>query len=163
MVYPRHLHNLKFVFKLSKTDGASKLCFRSIQTAKMESFFLAPILLHFQSQILLFLVYQNYSFGRNSNLEEPTIGWIQLSGKSYLIGCANLSRQTPNLGLTDILGCYPLALALQWIASLKESHFGVLLRNTELHNFYQLGSWLMFCPGSCSWMLNCTYTVRCLP
>jgi len=37
----------------------------------MDSLLLARSLLHFHSQILLFTMYQNYSFGRNSNLVKP--------------------------------------------------------------------------------------------
>jgi len=62
----------KFVFKLSKSDGASKLCFRSIPTAKkMESPLLTRILLHFHSQIALLSTHQNDSFGGNTNSENP--------------------------------------------------------------------------------------------
>jgi len=66
------LSDCKFVFKLSKSDEASKLCFRSIATAKMGPLLLARILLHFHSQIALLSTCQNDSFGGNTNSENPS-------------------------------------------------------------------------------------------
>jgi len=144
-VYPRHLHkhsylslsNCNFMFKLSKTEVAPKFVSIILQLSKTVAPLLAPISLHFRSQILL-PVYQNDSITRNSNSEKPhrpnLIFWKAKP-------CANLTKQTPNLRWRNIFGCYPLALPTQWIMPSTVPKSRVSLRNTELQNSHQLDSW----------------------
>ena len=58
------------MFKLSKSNGAPKLCVVLLQLPKTEFPLIARIMLHFQSHIP-FPMYHNDSKGRNSNLEKP--------------------------------------------------------------------------------------------